>query len=445
MSQSNSPLDHPTIKEQIERWIHAGCTNATIVERLRGPAFNVPTSEAAIRRFRRRHGLNVPGVERSGTTVKGDEATATEAPQTDPPVLDDPDAMLKARGLDPLEWYVDAVTVNEWDGPSSDGNKVTYYQAKFTAKRTRPVHVIQPASLRDWVGQDRPVIGPHQRQYFESEGINVLTPKLVVIVGDQQAPFYDEKLDLLFRAWLQENQPAEGVLLGDTADFPDISRHPFDPESNATVNQCIQSAVDLLVGYVDASPDTRWTKLVGNHDARLRDYVLQQARELYKVARGRLPGEEEQPPLLSLDNVLRLPELGIELIDPHGPWDHGQHSLSPYLAVRHTWPRKKSGSATLDEFNYSVVVGHTHSQSFTEKTRYDMNGMNPTVLAAVEAGCMCSVERIERDGRWWPNFVTRPNWQQGFATATIWNDGKFKVDLAQYVNGVLLYRDQRFE
>jgi hypothetical protein len=44
----------------------------------------------------------------------------------------------------------------------------------------------------------------------------------------------------------------------------------------------------------------------------------------------------------------------------------------------------------------------------------------------------------------WPGYTDEPDWQQGFITAEIWSDGFFKLDTATYVNGVLMWRGQRY-
>ncbi len=345
--------------------------------------------------------------------------------------------MLEQRGLNPEQWYIDSVTANQWDGPGAE-NKVTYYQTKFTAKRKVPMGLVRPARVDGW----RPL-----RVYALDDPAKISQPRKVVIVGDQQAPFHDTNLHRLFVQWLEKNQPDEGVTLGDTLDFPDISRHPFDPDANATVNECIQAGYELLADYVAASPGTEWIKLVGNHDARLRDFVLKQARELYAIRRATPKGNEPEEGVLTLEHLLRLDELGIKLVDPHGGYEQGQYNLSSKLAVRHGWLAKpKSGAtavASLDHLGYSILVGHTHRQSLVHKTTHDIDG-TPSTLAAAETGCMCVVQRTERNGRFWPNYSVSPDWQQGFACATIWDDGKFRIDLATYVNGVLLYQDQRY-
>jgi len=419
------------VKSNLIERLQAGATNATAAKE-----FN--TSEAAIRRFRKRWQIGAPAPQRAYTKIDGDKAEAqTELSTT--PILDDPDAMLRQRGLDPSEWEVTNATLNEWQGPGSEG-ATTYYQTKFSVRRLTPSQWVQPARPR----------GPRVEEFEMLPSISALTrgnTELAVIVGDQQAPFHDEDLHQQFLSWLACNQPDIGVLIGDTVDFPDISRHAFDPDSTATVNECVQSGYDLLFDYVAASPVTRWVKLVGNHDERIRQYVLSQARELYGLRRATRRDESVESSVLSLDHLLRLDELGIELIDPHGPYEQAQYNLSDKLAVRHGHlVKRKAGEtalANLEELGYSVFVGHVHRQAIVEKTRHDIGGF-PSVIMGVEIGCMCVTQRTERNGRFWPNYTVNPNWQAGFATADIWPDGKFSVDLAKFVNGTLLWRNQRY-
>jgi hypothetical protein len=239
---------------------------------------------------------------------------------------------------------------------------------------------------------------------------------------------------------LEENKPEEGILIGDTVDFPDISRHRLDPENNATVQECINSGYKVLRDYVKASPETRWTKLAGNHDERIRNTMIDMAEKMYNVKQAELEEDPNAPSVLSIRHLLRLDELGIEYIEPNGEYAQCQVNISPYLAARHGWlAAKGSGSSalkTLEHLGYSIVVGHTHRQGHVHKTTHDING-DPTTLTAIETGCMCRVE----GGL---GYAVAPDWQNGFATATVYEDGKFKMDLATYVSNTLMWRDQRY-
>lgn len=336
--------------------------------------------------------------------------------------------MLKQRGLDPDEWEIEYITANEW----GEEDRINY-QTKFTARRKKPLAGVLPARSDGWrpPKTDRVKIPNWKTQ-----------PRLVVIVGDVQAPFQNDHLHELFCRWLEDNRPDEGVLLGDTMDFPDISRYNPDPENDAAVNECIQAAYDVLRGYVQASLDTKWQKLIGNHDQRLRDYVIQRAPALYGVARA-----DEDLPVLSPSYLLRLDELGIETIDCHGTYEDAQVKLSPHLAVRHGWIAVKgSGSSalrTLEHLGHSVVIGHSHRQSLVYKTTFDIDG-TPSTLAAAEAGCMCRIDKQIVRGKKFPGYTVNPNWQNGFCTALVWPNGQFRLDHATYAGNALYWQDQRY-
>lgn len=431
--QSQSRLDQDPYFKYARDLIEAGNTNSEIAHRIT-QVLSLPTSERSVRRFKKRHGFNLPPIkDRAGATIKGDEAEVTTPASQASLSLDDPDAMLRERGLEPKDWVIDAATINEWDGPSQEG-PVTYHQAKIHLKRKLDTLIFAARSDGWKAPPPKPV---------ETTGT-----RLIVINGDHQAPFHDEKLHYLFCGFLEENKPNELISLGDKVDFPDISRHRLDPENTATVNECIQAGYDLFRAERQAAPDTRIRLMPGNHDERIRNILLDKpvARPLYGVKQADTPDDPGNP-VLTLPHLLRLDELDVEWVDPEGPYDLAQIKLSPKLAVRHGWIAKQgsgaSALATLEHLGYSVIVGHSHRQSLVYKTTHDING-DTTTLTGVEAGCMCRIDQQSRKERKFPNFTVLPDWQQGFCTVTIHPDGLFRVEHATYVNGALLWRGQRY-
>jgi hypothetical protein len=436
-------LDKEPYLSFVTECIKAGDMNTTIVAKLY-KEYEFSTSRDSIFRFRNRHGIQIPGVEKSYTKLTGDNAVAQTTPRAfirdmhERPILDDPDAMMEERGLDPAKWYIDGITVNQWDGPQSDGNIVTYYQAKFTAKKRHPELILHPVRTEGKI-------------FARPAGIKVSgQPELVVICGDQQAPFHDRHLHELFCQWLESNKPDRGINLGDLMDFPDISRHPDDPTNVADAQECLQVGYDIHYDYVESSPSTEWDWMPGNHDWRLRDYLIKNAPRVAQLRRVDTP-EVAGEVVHAIDFLLRTDELGINFIDPKGPYDLAQVNLSQNLAVRHGWiVRPKGGDSaykSLEKTGYSILVGHTHRQAIVQHTVPEIDG-RPRQLLAAEIGCMCRLDaRNERDtgGRIFPSYTPMADWQRGFATAQIYEDGKFKVDLASYVNGVLLWQGQRYE
>lgn len=438
---SQSSLDKDPVFSALKQAVIDGGTNATLAKQF-------DTSESAVRRFRKRHSLNPDQLRSAYTNVEDDKAEALTPPSTDGLILDNPDQMLRERGLDPEHWTITHVSPNRYEGPAAAGtvdaqgnpiSKVTYTQTKFTAQRRRPPELQIMAPRTD--GWRAPMPAPRGRGREST---------LYVVVGDQQAPFLDYGLHDLFCQWLMENTPDRGISLGDSVDFPDISRHQMDPQNTAIVNECLQTGYNFYREYIESSPDTYWQKLIGNHDERIRNLLLDKPKTapLYGIKRPDTP-ESKGELLHELSHAMRLDELGIEVIDPHGKYDLAQINISNKLAVRHGWiARQGSGAsalATLEHLGYSVMVGHTHRQSIVHSTKHEIDGTLSTITG-VEIGCMCRVEQtIGSDGRIWPNYTVAPKWQQGFATVEVWPDGYFNIDTAKYVNGTLLWRDQRYK
>lgn len=333
---------------------------------------------------------------------------------------------MKERGVPPKEWEVHAMTINEWDGPVKGGKKQSLKQLKIHLRRKISIELAIPARLD----------GPK----FKSSKTKTGKTRRVVLCGDQQAPFYNPRLHKAFLGFLSDYQPNEGVLIGDTIDLPDISRHPANPETHCSTQECVDSGYLVLRNYREAHEPTEWKKLAGNHDERLRRIQIDKIEKVYGLRRALIPGELPELPALDVGHLLRLDELDIDYIRPDGDYEHIQINLSDHLAARHGWIAKKgsgtSALATLEHLGFSVIVGHTHRQSLVHKTTHDINGSLST-LAACETGCMCQVE----GGL---GYAVAPNWQNGFATAEIWPDGKFKIDLATFVNGTLYYRNKRY-
>jgi len=426
MSQSTSPLE--THKTKIESWVSKGYTTNQVVAELK--KLGVKTSQRSVQRAVKRWGLpSNLNIEQPYTQVKGDRAFILTDIYED---MQDVTQIIRDHGLDPNEWEIEKPEFRINRG--KDGIATT--QAKLVLRRVEPYDVIIPARVPS--DYKKP-------QVKKSKGLlkrkDKDSPKLVVFVGDQQAPFQDQGLHEKFCQWLADFQPDEGVLIGDLIDLPTISRHPDTPELDESVQGCIDIGYQILRDYVESSESTSWKKLEGNHDYRLRRAVIDNLREFYGIRKAKGKNELPDIPLLDVENLLRLDELGIEFVRPNGSWETAQVEVSPHLAARHGWIAKKgsgaSALASLEHLGYSIIVGHTHRQGLVYKTKHDING-KPSTITGVETGCMCRIE----DGL---GYAVAPDWLNGFATAWVWPDGKFKIDLATYVDGVLYYGDKRYE
>lgn len=441
MTFQTSPLD--PYASAIQVWLNEFKTHEEIVASLKAE-FGVETSEASVRRAIDRHGLIKPErpagsgndpSERPGVAFNGqNEATVTSGvlsqDELDAIQLGDIEVLLRNRGLDPNDWIVERVTVNEWDGnggrpaPGKDPQIITLRQLKIHLKRRQALDFILPAV-------------PSQQFKRPSKAYKHDESFLAVALGDEQEPYSDPFVEDTLYQWLEHNQPDVIVHLGDLVDFPDISRHKDNPEWNASVQECLDKGYERLYNYRSICPEAEMIYMLGNHDERIRNELVNKAQRLYGIRPAVLPGEPDPIEALSMRNLLHLDDLGVEFIDPKGGYAHAQYKLSSEVAVRHGWlTGQNTAQKTLDRLGHSVIVGHTHAQCVTYKTLYSIDS-KPKVLQAVEAGTLSQVE----SGL---GYALYPNWQHGFAPVQVWADGSFHVDLATYDNGSLRWRDQRF-
>lgn len=250
-------------------------------------------------------------------------------------------------------------------------------------------------------------------------------PKLIAFLSDQQCPYIDPNLHDLVLAWLDDNNPSQVVIGGDLFDFPGLSK--FAPRSgyNATTEECITSGLSVLDDYKKASPRRASRYFTpGNHDQRTELYLWRSAPNLAEQLGGQLPQ--------IVDNA------GWNYVGPG--WPTSILRITPRLAATHGWlVRKQAGTSALahvEHLSHSVIMGHTHRQGIVNHTYHDLDG-GLRIHRGVEAGCLC----LPEDGL---GYAVKPDWQPGFATVRVFDDGMFNVSLATYVNGRLLWEGQSY-
>ena len=350
----------------------------------------------------------------------------------DPSEWGDIDALLRKRGIDPEQWVVIGIRVQEWSGMTSDkatgDNRVMPMRNLRVDLAPKSFNGLMPARLDGWRAPERVDRTPRG------------DTELVVFLGDHHIPHMDMGLHAATCEWLRKNRPDRGVICGDLMDFDTLSRHRRNPRWTREAQDCIDAAYYTLRGYVMASPGTRWQLLSGNHEDRLRNAVIDNLGSIYGIRRAPAHDGARGEVVLSITHLLRLDELDIEWVGGDDEYTHAQIKVSPHLAARHGWiSRKGSGAsaiATLDSLRYSVFIGHCHRQAMVFHTAHDIDG-TPKELVGVEIGTMAEI----RGGL---GYAANPNWQQGFATARIWPDGFFSADLAKYVGGSLVWANQRY-
>jgi UDP-2,3-diacylglucosamine pyrophosphatase LpxH len=245
------------------------------------------------------------------------------------------------------------------------------------------------------------------------------TYQLAVIVNDAHIPFHNERALLLFKLFLRRERPDWLILDGDFQDFWEISNYDHTPRTGKEFREEIEIGKRILRSFRRTLPRARITWIEGNHEFRLRKYLIEKAKELYG-----LPG-------LSVPDIFDLKRLRIEYVPCHelaskftdnfirvgdlyvGHWD----KVSKHAAY--------AAKVLVEEKGVSLLQGHTHR--FGAHARTTVDGR---VLLGIENFSMCSRRQ---------SYVSHPNWQLGFSVVYFQpGSGRF------HWFPILIGRDYRF-
>ena len=377
--------------------------------------------------------------ERPGVTRRGEFTEVTLPVGAD---RDRIQAMLQARGLDPEEWLLDRVTVNEWEGfhVGRDGSTVVVplHQTKAYLSYIPPIEDTQWGRFLEGLRHLGSPSKPLRRLKTPDT-----KPLLWVLFGDDQAPFINWPLQELLCEFLRDTQPDGLVNMGDLADLPDLSRwRPKDgTEYAAPVIACIDVAHRVHAERVAAAgPNSlgRRKVLVGNHDDRFDKALLDKLPQLFNLRRAATSDDPTPAALLTVHHLARLSELGFETVrDTRGDYPHGSLQLADELLATHGWKAVKgsgnSARASIESLNSGIVVGHSHRLAQGHETRWSPDG-TPQIYTTAESGTLADPTGL--------GYTRYPDWQPGFLTVVTRRDGSHHVDLAVYRNRTLRWRDR---
>lgn len=368
--------------------------------------------------------------EPANVSVDGDVATiVTEA---SPEQLGDIDALIRGRGLDPDDWIVERLKINEWDamGAVVDGENRIVRMRQLTLALRRKVTLLLASPA---------VHVPKVARSAASGKAVKAEPEYIVIESDHQAPYHDPRLHQASLSLLAKINPAEHILLGDLGDYPSISKFRDHPAAMASVNEVNQASYEILRDKREASLGSRCRLLVGNHGYRVEAELLARAERMYGV-RPAGTGDGDELPALSLRRLLHLDALGIELVEDLRGWEHAEIEIVPGptgLVARHGWiTGNNTAKRSLERRGRSIICGHTHQPEHV--FRWDPSA--GCQREAVVIGCMC----LTRD-RQFPHFAVLDNWLQGMAVVSRWSDGQFLIEHVPWADGKLTWRSERFQ
>lgn len=204
-------------------------------------------------------------------------------------------------------------------------------------------------------------------------------------VPDLHAPYEDKRAVALMFDAIEAFAPDTVVVMGDLVDCLAVSHFSKDPARVRGLHKEIEAAQV----YLDRIQADRKIYVAGNHEDRLRRYLLDKAPELL--------------PLLGIEGLLDLKARG---------WEYVPYKQSTKIGKLHiTHDVGSSGRynvyKALDVFQASVVTGHTHRLGYIVEG--DALGK---CQVSCQFGWLGDVEQVDYMHR----INARRNWAHGFGT-----------------------------
>jgi hypothetical protein len=258
------------------------------------------------------------------------------------------------------------------------------------------------------------------------------------VVTNELTPFHDLAAIDVALQMLHSFGADEVVVLGDFVDLPSMSRWEQLPEFQNVVQPSLQYAHILLARIRSiVGPDTPITYIAGNHEKRLSAYVAKNAIAAHGIRKVETDLSKLDPvtlvplhwkwPQLSIVECLQLEYLGIKY---SAEYPGGQHWLTPKLVAMHQPQRTVDLRAT-------VVHGHIPKANVDTRTVHYYHGREEYSVIAVPG--LMRVDDVSDQtllqSSSVPSVGTRMNWQQGVATATIYTDDFFDVQVHRIKDG----------
>lgn len=231
---------------------------------------------------------------------------------------------------------------------------------------------------------------------------------------EELVPTHDEAAIRIALSIVREIQPDEILRVGDDLDLPELGKYRTTPAFSRTTQASIDRATVLGAEQRAAAPEARIVWLAGNHEERLPNYVLDNAKAAYGIRRGRFADERPSAwPVLSVPYLCRLDEFGVEY-RPGFP--AADFELVPSFRIVHGLHVTSNGSTAskyLSRERSSIAYGHIHRREYAARTLpdgHEIFAASPGCLARTDGAVPSTKGGTDLDGR--PLSVVE-DWQQG--------------------------------
>lgn len=258
-------------------------------------------------------------------------------------------------------------------------------------------------------------------------------------------PIHDEAALAIALAVVRDAKPALVALVGDNADLPEFGKYRLTPAYQQTTQATVDRLGLLCAELRAAAPDARIVWLAGNHEERLPNYLLDNARAAYGLRRANTP---ESWPVMSIPDLCHFDRYRIEYLPGYPAsslW------INDRLRVIHG-DRVKSGGSTAHAYlaneKVSVIFGHVHRREYAARTREDRDG--PKEIMAASPGCLARIDGAVPSTKGGTDLDGRPiqrheDWQQGVAVVRFeQGDGRFTYENVAIHEGWAMWQGKEY-
>lgn len=200
---------------------------------------------------------------------------------------------------------------------------------------------------------------------------------------------HDEAAIALALDIIRDVRPAEVVRVGDDLDLPELGKYRLSPAFAGTTQASIDRATILAAEQrAAAGPDAHIVYLAGNHEERLSNYILDNARAAFGLRRGQTT---DGWPVMSVPYLTRLDAAGVEYRPgfPAADYDIVPDELRIVHGL-HVTSRGQTAHKYLDREKASVIYGHIHRREYAART-FRHNG-EARIIYAASPGCLARTD-----------------------------------------------------
>lgn len=230
---------------------------------------------------------------------------------------------------------------------------------------------------------------------MHSKDVQLSRGRKILAISDIHVPYHDKRALAEAMKIGRESGCNTLIILGDLCDFHKVSKYRHDAGA-AEIEQELEVAKQVLTEITTGFPQKLF--IPGNHEDRLRNYILDNAPSLKGLWQ------------LELDRILELRELNIQYV-PGGFIHCGDMTFLHGHEVRISGmdPARK----LFTKMKKSAICGHLHRPD----SYYTRDG----------AGNLLQCHVLGHLGEKSPAFMPRNEWQHGCAVVTVPKSGKTHV------------------